>query len=316
MMAETVLPAAQSASLVTNNVTASPSYLAYAHQTQIVIVDVSGEMPSRADQTTPSQITSLNYVALGDAWILVAGLKEGAHFYSEDGVRVLGTVQSPTPGLDGSPVSHNGACARLAEDGTWHVLLGTSTNYLDVIACSSDGSQIAFLSNSQPSSVGITSECMDICCYGQAGVASVHAQGELILWCGVPEAPYYTPIQTVHTVGVPTVIRPVSEFLAVAYGSGTVRFFSMQSLDLHAEADLHGRLINAMDSHPAGLLVTAGEDTIVNVVQIDPSSGDISIRNSQCCAQKLLTGACFLKTEALSVAVTAYDAANVWVLTL
>jgi hypothetical protein len=255
----------------------------------------------------------LNYVCLGDAWILVAGLKEGAHFYSEDGVRVLGTVQSPTPGLDGSPVSHNGCCARMTETGSWHILLGTSTNYLDIVNCASDGSQISFLSSSQPSSEGITSECQDLCCYGQGGVASVHAQGELILWMGFPEAPYYTPIQTVHTVGVPTVMRPVSEYLAVAYGSGTVRFFSMQSLDLHAEADLHGRLINAMDSHPTGLLVTAGEDTIVNIVQID-ASGEISVRNSQCCANKLLTGACFLKTEALSVAVTAYDAANVWVL--
>ena len=44
MMAETVLPAAQSASLVTNNVTASPSYVAFAHQAQIVIVDVTGEV--------------------------------------------------------------------------------------------------------------------------------------------------------------------------------------------------------------------------------------------------------------------------------
>merc|ERR1712118_26285 len=109
----------------------------------------------------------------------------------------------------------------------------------------------------------------------------------------------------VHTAGVPTVIRPVSEFLAVAYGSGTVRFFSMQSLDMHAEADLHGRLINAMDSHPSGLLVTAGEDTVVNIVQID-ASGEISLVKSQCCAQKLLTGACFLTREGtLSVAVTA-----------
>jgi hypothetical protein len=192
----------------------------------------------------------------------------------------------------------------------WHILLGTSTNYLDIVEADMDNMRFNFLSSSSASSEGIMSECQGLVNFGPGAVASVHAQGELVLWQGFPEAPYYMALQAVRTVGVPTAIRAMERFLAVSYGNGMVRFFNQENLELHAEADLHGRCINAMDYHAAsGLLLTVGEDTVINILAIE--DGMIVIRNSQSACTKLPTGGCFLRNDTPQVAVTAYDAAQV-----
>jgi hypothetical protein len=181
------------------------------------------------------------------------------------------------------------------------------------------GGRFNLLGPSAPSSENLASECKDICCFGHGAVASVHAQGELVLWQWIgdtpPESLYYMAIQCVKFAGVPTAIAPIRELLAVAYGQGMVRFFQWD-FTLHAEVDLHGRWINGMDVNPElGMLVTCGEDTIVNVVAVDPS-GEISLPFSQGSVTKLLTGAAFLKSEPTTVAlaVTAFDSYNVMLL--
>lgn len=319
-LAETYIPAAASASLLPNNCTCSPAFLAFAHINQVVVVDLEGDAGSRCEAATGSPtIHSLRYLDIAGTWVLVVGVSNGSQFFSEDGRRVLGSVQSPHPSVDGSIVAHRGACVRATESGGHHVLLGTTTNCLHVVQVGAGGASFNFLGSSTPSSENVMSECQDLCCFGHGAIASVHAQGEIVLWnClgdGTENAESYMAIQTVLMAGVPTAIVPVLEYLAVASGQGTLRLYTWD-LTLFAEVDLHGRWINGLDVNPMlGLLATCGEDTIVNIVRVD-ANGEISLPYSQASVDKLLTGACFLKSmpESVSLCVTAYDSATVAVL--
>merc|ERR1712127_152821 len=95
----------------------------------------------------------------------------------------------------------------------------------------------------------------------------------------------------------------------VAYGPGTYCLLDAVTLEAQAEVTAHARWITAVDvREDLGFVATVGEDTVLNVWQVDAGTGRIGLQHTSVVTDKLLTGV-VLGHGAM---VTAYDSTDLF----
>merc|ERR1719273_1508467 len=191
---------------------------------------------------------------------------------------------------------HQGACLVPSFQ---HITIGTSKGALVHVSAVDQ-----FLGLPETASSGSTTEISDLCfCAAISSVVSVHANGDLRVWQVQASGGYENNKSITATGEAPIRVVSLGVRLAVAFGPGTICLYDALSCELQAELTAHARWITALSSiEETGQLASVGEDTVINVWRVEPSSGQISVQHSSVVTDKLLTGVAFCGSR---VAVTA-----------
>jgi len=259
-----------------------------------------------------AQAMSVSYIELAFGPVLVVCSTNGTQMYNEDATALLAhwPIRSAATGGD-SLQYHQGACL---VPGRSHIVIGTSKGSLELLHASGPHEYIG-MPASMPSSPGEIDQMAvaDVCyCAATDTVITAHVNGELRTW---DPASDYKNTGSVPAVGqAPVRVASLNMQIMVAFGAGTICLFHASTYEVQAELTAHARWINAVGTREdAGQIVTVGEDTILNLWQVEPSSGEVSLLHSSVVADKLLTGVAMLTGGA---AVTAYDSAEVYHVTM
>lgn len=249
-----------------------------------------------------TQVTSARFLDLACGTVLVVASTNGTNIYSEDG----GTMLFHAPLMDPSPETdvlkhHQGACVVAPAQ---HIIIGMSKG--SITAVDARGlSQFMVLQESPPQSaaVGIADLCYAACVNR---VVTAHHNGELRYWYTAQNGQYVNDVIIPATMSqAPVHVSTLGPRLTVAYGPGTICLFDAATQALQVEITAHARWITGVSvREDLGQIASVGEDTALNVWQVDPATGEIALRHSCIVADKLLTGVAFHNT---GVAVTAYD---------
>jgi len=296
---------AATVSLMHNNLACSPSgWVACLHNSvnqgggKLMLHALTSGLTTNGPEI--NQATSIRYLELATGVVLCLTSTNGTQLYTEDASALLFHIGVDDVVSAGDIMKcHQASCV---VPSLQHIVVGTSKGSLMLV--SAVGGQYVVLPEALPSTTA--GEVADVC-FSEAAqtVFSVHSNGELRPWTLAPEG-CYACMGPIPTMGqAPVRILPLGTRLAVAYGPGTLCLYDALSRELQVEVTAHGRWINGMVSREdLGQLATVSEDTVLNVWQVEPSSGHVSLLSSTIPADKLLTGVGFFGE---TICVSAYD---------
>jgi WD40 repeat protein len=262
-------------------------------------------MASAASKDGPEaqQVTSVRYLDLTCGTVLCVSSTGGTQIYNEDATTMLYFValNDSSPDTDVLKL-HQGACCVSPHQ---HIVLGTSKGSLMAVQATALD-KFTSLPESAPSSptAGVADVCYAACV---DRVVTAHQNGELRYWWAAQGGQYCNDviIPATTTGQAPVHVATLGPRLAVAFGPGTICLFDAASRELQVEITAHARWITAMTvREDVGQIATVGEDTALNVWQVDAATGQIGLAHTSIVADKLLTGVVF---HSAGCAVTAYD---------
>lgn len=253
------------------------------------------------------QATSIRYLETAHGPLLAVSSLSGTQIYNEDATALSFYAPINDPAPDGDTIKQHQAACFVAP--LQHIVIGTSKGSLLAVQVHSREQLIA-LPESFPE--GVASGVVDVCFSAVTNtVVSAHHSGELRVWLA-DAAGQYSNANVVGSVGeVPVRIVSLGARLLVAYGAGTLCLFDAITLELQAEVTAHARWITAVDANEElGFVATVGEDTVLNVWQVDAGTGHVGLQHSSVVTSKLLTGVALPATG--GVVVTAYDSSDLY----
>jgi WD40 repeat protein len=197
---------------------------------------------------------------------------------------------------------HQGACCVSPHQ---HIVIGMSKGSLTAVQVQALD-KFAALPESAPSSpaVGIADVCYAACV---DRVVSAHQNGELRYWWAAQGGQYCNDviIPASASAQAPVHVSSLGPRLMVAFGPGTICLLDAASRELQVEVTAHARWITGVCvREELGQIASVGEDTALNVWQVDAASGRVSLGQSSVVSDKLLTG---VAIHSAGYAVTAYD---------
>mmetsp|Transcript_6012 Transcript_6012/g.13269 ORF Transcript_6012/g.13269 Transcript_6012/m.13269 type:complete len:316 (-) Transcript_6012:45-992(-) len=305
---EAVRPALSgSVSLLHNNLQGAPSgWLAAVHNTasagsgKILLHSLTNG--SSRDGPDASQVTSVRYHTLPWGTVLCVCSTNGTKIYSEDCLSVHFYRQVNDPARPPDMVkNHQGSCHIPPLN---QILIGSSKGALLVVQAPAP-EQMAAVAEAPPMDPP-PAEIADLC-FSEAtnAVVSAHCNGELRVWTCPTQSWENTRAIDGQGAQAPVRILPLGARLAIAYGPGTVRLYDAIAYVVQVEITAHARWLTAMSvREDLGQIATVGEDTALNVWQVDAASGQVSLAHSSVVVDKLLTGVTFTSA---GVSITAYD---------
>lgn len=263
---------------------------------------ITGEVRDGPEVT---QVTSFRFLGLSYGTVLCVNSCSGTQIFSEDGFNMLFFLPLADNSATTDAVKHHqGSCV---DSLMQHIVCGTSNGALAVIQSPSVG---AFTPNMEMPPSSVAEGIADVC-YNALGnnIVSVHHNGDLRFW--VLSGHQYADTGAFPGNPSPVRILTLGTRILVASSPGTVSIRDAMTANIQAEISAHARNLTAMTTREeACQVLTVGEDTILNVWQIEPTSGQVAIASTQVVADKLLTGACL--HPAGGAAVAAYDAAYIY----
>lgn len=292
-------------SLLHNNLSCSGTSLACVHNSVNVgagkLMLHSLAASSSRDGPEVVQVMSIRYLPLAFGPVLVVSSTNGTQIYSEDCTTLLTYIAINDPSTDPEVLKHHkGACVVAAVQ---HIVIGTGKGDLASIQAVDAGKFMA-LPDSVPCSPA--SAVADLCFSATSGsVVSAHDNGELRVWSVIPGAACTNTAVIPASAQAPVAIASLGARIMVAYGPGTICLYDAATCQIQVEISAHARWITAVSvREDLGQIASVGEDTALNVWQVDPVSGLVSLRQTSIVSDKLLTGVAF---HHAGVAVTAYD---------
>lgn len=254
-----------------------------------------------------TQVTSLRFLDLACGTVLCVGHTNGTNIYSEDAMTMLFHVALMDPSPETDVLKHHqGACVVAPAQ---HIVIGMSKGSITAVHATAID-QFMNLPESAPQSaaVGISDLCYAACVNR---VVTAHHNGELRYWYGAQAGQYVNDVIIPASLSqAPVHVSTLGPRLVVAYGPGTICLYDAASQQLQVEITAHARWITGVSvREDLCQIASVGEDTALNVWQVDPASGQVGLRHSCIVADKLLTGVAFLST---GVAVTAYDSDEIY----
>merc|ERR1719491_2100298 len=261
---------------------------------------------STRDGPEVMQVMSFRYLPMNFGPVLCVCSTNGTQIYSEDCSTLLfyAAVNDPSPEPDVLK-HHKGACVVSAVQ---HIVIGTGKGGLCSVQAI-DATKFVNLPDSTPCSPAAA--VADVCFSAAAGtVVSAHENGELRVWSVIPGHPCTNTAVIPAIAQAPVHIASLGGRVMVAYGPGTICLYDAATCELQAELAAHARWITAVAvREELGQIASVGEDTALNVWQVEPNTGEVSLRHSCIVADKLLTGVAF---HSLGCAVTAYDSEELY----
>lgn len=252
-----------------------------------------------------SQVSSMQYLELPFGPVLVVCSTAGTQIYTEDAsALIFFTPVTEAANTTGNIRSHKGASYVPTLQ---HVVVGTSRGSLLPIQLSS-GSLLP-LTESLPSEV--TGEVADVCFSPISNtVVSVHSNSDIRVWTPVPVPPYTNSAVLPFGGQGPVRVAALGSRVVVAFGSGTLCLYDAVSHELQVEITAHGRWITGLCvREELSQIITVSEDTVLNVWQVEPSTGQVALQHSAVVTEKLLTG---VALHGAGAAVTAYDSDEIF----
>jgi len=309
-MPNATLPA--TVSLLHNNLTPSMNgWLATVHNSVNagngkLMLHHMGSSTSKDGPEVP-QVTSLRFLNIMSAdgaicgTVLVVAHTNGTNIYSEDATTMLFHAPMHAVPEEGVLSYHQGACV---VGPTQHIIIGMSKGSITAVQYSALDKYWS-LPESAPQSpaVGISDLCYAACVNR---VVTAHHNGELRYWYATGTGQYINDLIIPASLSqAPTHVSTLGPRLVVAFGPGTICLYDAATRELQVEISAHARWLTGVSvREDLGQIASVGEDTALNVWQVDPATGQVSLRHSCIVVDKLLTGVAFLST---GVAVTAYD---------
>mmetsp|Transcript_75046 Transcript_75046/g.219865 ORF Transcript_75046/g.219865 Transcript_75046/m.219865 type:complete len:310 (+) Transcript_75046:188-1117(+) len=302
------------ASLIHNNLAISSNgWLACVHNSVNVGSGKLMMFSLTTGQSKPgpeaAQVTSIRYLELATGTVLCVSSTNGTQIYNEDASAMF--CYAPLTDTAESPdiqKCHASACVVPALQ---HIVIGTSKGSLVLVHAASADTFLA-LPESAPNSA--TAEISDVCFSAATQqVYSAHSNGELRIW--QPSATgAYGQVEGRLKGQAPVRILAMGTRLLVAHGPGTICLYDAFTWELQVELTAHARWITGVCAkEELGQVATVGEDTVLNVWQIDPSSGRVGLQHSSIVVDKILTG---VAINGASVNVSAYDSDELYTVCL
>jgi len=296
------------ASLLHNNLALSSSGWAACVHNSVnagggkLLLNKSGQ-PSK-DGPEVSQATCIRYLECSIGSVLVVSSTNGTQIYNEDATAMLVYVPIDDAAADADVSKHHqGACW---VPGVEHIVIGTSAGSLVPMQTSS-GSFMALAESPAPGAHAVADVCYSAI---TNTVVSAHNNGELRVWQVSPHGPYQNASAIPAAGQAPVRIASLGPRLLVAFGPGTLCLFDAVTYECQVELTAHARWVTAVDvREDLGFVATVGEDTVLNIWQVDASSGRVGLQHTSVVTDKLLTGAAMFGSE---VMVTAYDSGELY----
>lgn len=140
--------------------------------------------------------------------------------------------------------------------------------------------------------------------------------GSIIIWMGINKK--LKQMIVIQGFGSPcTSLAVWNDYVIGGYGSGHLRVFSTSHGDLCAEVTAHAKWINAIDiAKSSGMLLSAGEDSMIHVWQLSSSSPQVAHLHSECVTDTQLQGAKFITADGKAFACTGYDCCDIFFYTV
>lgn len=131
--------------------------------------------------------------------------------------------------------------------------------------------------------------------------------GAIIIWKGINGKTKQMVL--VQGQGYPcTSLALWNGLLVGGYGSGHLRVYNVAHGDLLAEVTAHAKWINAIDiAKTGGMLVSAGEDSMIHIWQLSTTSPQIEHLHGECVTDTQLQGAKFISQDGKAFCCTGYD---------
>jgi len=303
-MAQAKVALTGTVSLLQNNLSSSSGgWSALVHNSvnpgggKLLLSHING---SSKDGPEVTQATSINYVELSFGPALVVCSTNGTQIYNEDATAML--FYMPINDSTGAALKYHQSASLVPT--LHHIVVGTSKgSLLPVQALSLD--QYVALPECNPA--GAASAVTDLCFNAVSQtVVSCHHDGELRVWTTNPAGAYENPTHLPAIGQVPVRVVALGSRVLVAYGPGTFCIFDAVSYECQVEVTAHARWLTAMSvREELGFVATVGEDTVLNVWQVDAGTGQVGLQHSSVVTDKLLTGVSF---AGAGLAVSAYDA--------
>jgi WD40 repeat protein len=297
-----------SVSLLHNNLALSTNgWLAAAHNSvnaghgKIML----HHMPSSTTRDGPevNQATSVRFLDLGFGVVLCVSTPNGTNLYSEDGTTMLFHVTLVDPSQDAEVLKHHQGVCFVAPSN--HIVLGLWKGSITTVHVTAlDRFQTLQESAPQSQTVGISDLCYAACVNR---VVTAHHNGEIRYWYDSQNGGQYANdvIIPPSLYQAPVHVSSLGPRLVVAFGQGTIVLYDAASRDCQIEISAHARWLTGVSiREDLSAIASVGEDTALNVWQIDAATGQVGLRHSCIVSDKLLTGVAFHGT---GCAVTAYD---------
>mmetsp|Transcript_75165 Transcript_75165/g.199639 ORF Transcript_75165/g.199639 Transcript_75165/m.199639 type:complete len:312 (-) Transcript_75165:87-1022(-) len=301
-----------SASLIHNNLAVSNNgWLACVHNSVNVgagkIMMHSLPASQTKDGPEANQVTSIRYLDLANGTVLCVTSTNGSQIFNEDASAMLFFAPITSDPADSAELQkcHNAACV---VPGLQHIVIGTFKGSLVLVhAAAAD----AFLAMPESAPGSPATEIADLCfCAATQTVFSAHANGEIRLWAPTPTGAYTNADAMVGNGQAPVRILAMGTRLLVAYGPGTICLYDALSRELQVELTAHARWITGVTANEElGQVASVGEDTVLNVWNIDPASGRVGLQHSSVVTDKLLTG---VAMHGAGVNAVAYDSEEIY----
>ena len=342
-------------SLLFNNLSASPNFLAYIHINRVFLVATEGvagapDAGAAKFRELPYKVhdeficTQAKWIQIGGTVYLILTTTSGFQVWNAAGSNLLffsptssmydavrndtGGAEETSPDGDGNADPEQSAAAvdRAREHGAEFLrgvaaigesncfAVGASTGDIFIYELRGDGSEIAFrqaltrAKGAHASAItAIASSTSHIVSAGDNGsiaVWSVQGWNLLCTFDGVSSR------SASESRGFPcTGVATRADIVFGAFATGHLRLFSVAHRCCVVEIAAHARCITALDLHPAqDLLVSVGEDSLVNVWNVGPGSGGTTepeLSSSRSVKDHLLTGVQFL--ESGQIITSSYD---------
>lgn len=252
------------------------------------------------DGPSVERVMSVRFLDMAYGPLLCICSNQGTQIYTETATSLLFfhpvTVD---PAQSGATMDHHqGACVVTPLQ---QIAVGTSKGSL-VIINATGPDQLYALPESAAGSAAL--ETADVCFSAHANaVVSAHKNGELRIWSLT--GPPYTNSAVQQGSEAPVRIVALGSRVIVAYGLGTICLYDAVTLSVQAEITAHARWITALSiREDTAQIASVGEDTVLNVWQIDEASGRVALQYSSVVVDKLLTGVVFNGSGA---SVVSYD---------
>jgi len=259
------------------------------------------------DGPEANQVTSIRYLELANGTVLCVSSTNGSQIFNEDASTLLFFAPISNDPLDTPEVQkcHQAACVI---QGLQHIAIGTSKGSLVLVhAAAAD----AFLAMPECPPGSATTEISDLCFSAAIQmVFTAHGNGEIRLWAPAPTGAYVNTDAMVGNGQAPVRILPLGTRLLVAYGPGTICLYDALSRELQVELTAHARWITGVTAkEELGQVASVGEDTVLNVWNIDPGTGRVALQHTSVVVDKLLTG---VAIHGAGVHAVAYDSEEIY----
>lgn len=294
-------------SLLHNNLTPSANgWLAAVHNSvnvgsgKIMLHHMASCQSKDGPEVT--QVTSLRFLDLICGTVLCVTNSNGTNIYSEDGSTMLFHVALVDPSPETEVLKHHQGSCHVGP--SQHIIIGLWKGSITAVhAGALDKFMVLSESAPQSPAVGISDLCYAACINR---VVTAHHNGELRYWYGADQGQYVNDVIIPPSLSqAPVSVSTVGARLVVAFGPGTICLYDAASQELQVEITAHARWITGVTvREDLAQIASVGEDTALNVWQVDPATGQVGLRHSCIVAEKLLTGVAF---HSAGCAVTAYD---------